>query len=106
MLKQDTRKPTVRNLKEILEHLEAIKSFKIDSSILSTIPDVKVKHFAVEAQSLNASRMKEVEPHKRYVLAVCFINQRYSSILDDIGEMFIKIIRTGGIQTQSCTGRR
>lgn len=94
-LKQDTGKPTTKNLKQIIDILEKIKSFNIEAGILSTIPNIKVKHFVTEAEALDAAKIKELKPQKRYTLAVAFISQKASCILDDIGEMFVKLVRSG-----------
>lgn len=93
LLKQETGKPTNKNLNEIIDHYHNLKSFKINLSILSIIPDIKIKHFAAEAKTLNSAQMKRLEPYKRYTLTVCFLKHKLSTILDDFGEMFIKIIK-------------
>ena len=38
--------------------------------------------------------MKKLETYKRYTLAVCFLKQNISSMLDDLGEMFIKLVKS------------
>lgn len=94
LLKQETGKLSTKNLKEIITHLEKIKNIQIDSSALSIIPDIKIKHFASEAKTLDAAKIKEVEPYKRYTLAASFLKQKHSTILDDMGEMFIKLVKS------------
>ncbi|WP_053956400.1 Tn3 family transposase [Inediibacterium massiliense] len=94
LLKKETGKPTNKNLKQIILYYQSIKAFKINLSILSIIPDIKVKHFASEAKTLNSAQMKRLEPYKRYTLAICFLKHKLSSILDDFGEMFIKFIKS------------
>lgn len=37
--------------------------------------------------------MKELKASKRYTLAACFLKQKLASTLDNIGEMFIKLIK-------------
>lgn len=100
VLKKDAGKPSINNIKNLIIALENIKSFEIKSDILSTIPDVKLKNFVCEAQALDASKMKELKPHKRYTLAIAFLMQKYSSTLDDIGEMFIKIVKSSQKKAQ------
>ncbi|PRR81176.1 Tn3 family transposase [Clostridium vincentii] len=94
VLKEDPGKLNPDNLSQILEVFESIKAFNIKEHILSTIPDVKLKHFVNASEALNASKMKELEEHKRYTLAVTFITQKYANILDDIGEMFVKLVKS------------
>lgn len=45
---------------------------------------------AAEAKTLDASRMMEMEPKKKYTLAISLVSIQLSKILDDIGEMLIK----------------
>ena len=93
ILKEDPGKLTAKNLSQILEIFESIKAFNIKEHILSTIPDVKLKNFVCAAEALNSAKMKELEASKRYTLAVAFITQKYANILDDVGEMFVKLVK-------------
>lgn len=93
-LKEFNGKPTVNTLSHILEILNDIKAFNIKEKMLLTIPDSKLKHFVNEADMLDASRMKELNKFKRYTLAVAFISQRCANVLDDIGEIFVKLVKS------------
>lgn len=93
-LKELSGKPTVNTLVQIIEILNSIKAFNVKEKILLSIPDSKLRHFVYEAEMLDASRMKELNKFKRYTLAVAFISQRCANILDDIGEIFVKLVRS------------
>lgn len=93
VLKENTGKITPNNLSHVLEVLESIKAFNIKEQVLLTIPDVKIKHFVCAAAELDASKMKELEEYKRYTLAVAYISQRCANIIDDVGEMFVKLVK-------------
>jgi len=54
---------------------------------------VKVQHFAAEAQTLDVSKMRRLNPAKRYTLAAAFLTLQYAQALDDLTEMFIKRMR-------------
>ena len=54
---------------------------------------MKVQHFAAEAQTLDMSKMRRLNPAKRYTLAAAFLTLQYAQALDDITEMFIKRMR-------------
>jgi Tn3 transposase DDE domain len=54
------------------------------------VPDVKVKHFAAEARTLDAARRQALEPQKRLALAVALLATQSAQALDDLAEMFIK----------------
>jgi TnpA family transposase len=94
LLKEEPGKPSHKNLKEIILHYHMLKAFKINETILSSIPNIKIKHFAEEAKTLNAAQMKKLETYKRYTLALCFLKQNIASMLDDLGEMFIKLVKS------------
>ncbi|UTR13547.1 hypothetical protein MM221_13035 [Salipaludibacillus sp. LMS25] len=54
------------------------------------IPPSKIERLSGEATTLDAARMKELEPNKRYTLAVALLCTQFAKTLDDIGEMFTK----------------
>lgn len=93
-LKEGPGKLNPDNLAQVLEILTDIKAFNIKEQVLFTIPDVKLKHFVCAAEALNATKMKELGEYKRYALAVAFITQRCADILDDVGEMFVKLVKS------------
>ena len=89
-VKQDPGKPILKNLKALVLRLKWLLELHNYQTALLGIPSLKVKHFASEAISLGAARMKRLEPYKRYALAVSLIATSYARTLDDLAEMFIK----------------
>ena len=89
-LKQDPGRPILKNLKALVWRLKWLSELNTYQSALSHIPNVKLKHFATEAMSLDAGRMKELEPHKRYTLAAALIATQSARTLDDLASMFIR----------------
>jgi TnpA family transposase len=89
-LKQDPGKPILKNLKALVWRLKWLSQLNIYQNALSHIPNVKLKHFATEAMSLDAARMKELEPNKRYTLAAALIATQSARTLDDLASMFIR----------------
>ena len=89
-LKQDPGKPILKNLKALVWRLKWLSQVNIYQDALSHIPNVKLKHFATEAMSLDAARMKELEPNKRYTLAAALIATQSARTLDDLASMFIR----------------
>ena len=71
-LKTDPGKPTVNNLRKLLMQMDWMRTLYIDLRSLKELPDAKLRNFAAEAKSLDAARMRELEPHKRYALADSF----------------------------------
>ncbi|WP_242196191.1 hypothetical protein [Bacillus cereus group sp. BfR-BA-01492] len=47
------------------------------------IPPAKIERLAAEAKTLDASRMKKLEPHKRYTLAVSLLSIQLANTIDD-----------------------
>jgi len=89
-LKTDPGSPTLTHLKDLVDHLDWLTTRTVDAAILAGVPDVKVKHFAAEARTLDAARMAALEPQKRYTLAVSLLAVQAARARDDVAEMFIK----------------
>lgn len=89
-LKNDPGKPTLSELRALVTHLNWLTERNVGATAFTGVPDVKVQHFAAEAKSLDAARMNEMEPHKRYTLAAALIKAQVARALDDLGEMFVK----------------
>ena len=92
-LKQEPGQPMLSRLQELVERLQWLSQLQFGQTAIAQIPQVKVRHFAAEAETLNANQMKELEPDKRYTLVVSLLAVQYARTLDDIAEMFIKRMR-------------
>src|SRR5262249_21323080 len=90
LLKQEPGSPTLTHLKHWLDRRVWLAKYSVGEQALKNIPDVKVKHFAAEARTLDAARMLEMEPQKRMTLAVCLLKVQSARILDDLAQMLIK----------------
>jgi uncharacterized protein YcgL (UPF0745 family) len=91
-IKSEPGKLTKDNLKERITYYQWLSKYSVDEQALSNIPDVKIKQFSAEANSLNVTRMLELTENKRYALAEAFIFKKVSRTLDDFGDMLIKLI--------------
>ena len=89
-LKLDPGKPMLKHLQELVWRLQWLDELNVNCPALADTPDTKVKHFAAEAMTLDAARMKSLEPYKRYTLAVSLLSEKKARTLDDLAEMFIK----------------
>jgi hypothetical protein len=72
-LKQEPGSPTLTHLKLWLDRQAWLAQYRTGPQALDGIPDVKVKHFAAEARTLDAARMLEMEPRKRLTLAASLV---------------------------------
>jgi TnpA family transposase len=89
-LKQDARSPTLTHLRNLLDRQQWLALERPAVALNSLLPDVKLRQFALEAKSLDARRMQEMAPAKRYTLAATLIELQNARVLDDLTEMFIK----------------
>jgi TnpA family transposase len=89
-LKRDPGRATLTHLQTWIERQHQLLALQWGQDALVGIPLVKVKHFAAEAMTLDAARMKQTEPHKRYTLAVAMLAVQSARTLDDLAELFIK----------------
>lgn len=92
-IKQDPGKPTLTHLQQWTERSQWLSQLRCGTDALSSLPEAKLKHFAQEAQTLDAAQMKELPTHKRYTLAVALIHSQYAQGLDDLAEMLIKCLQ-------------
>ncbi|QWH75465.1 Tn3 family transposase (plasmid) [Bacillus mycoides] len=89
-LKQDAKSPTIKHFRELVVQMEWLMAQKVNTTILKSIPSIKVRQMASEAKTLDAARMKKMEPKKRYALALSFVQSQLAHVLDNIGEMMVK----------------
>ena len=89
-LKLDPSRATLTQLQAWIDRRNQLLALQCGQDALVGIPLVKVKHFAAEAMTLDAARMKQMEPHKRYTLAVALLSVQSARTLDDLAELFIK----------------
>jgi hypothetical protein len=89
-LKQLPQKASLKNLQELLDHLEWLTSLGDYKKVLENVSNLKIKHFAGEARVLDAGEIKDFNPPKRYALLVCLIHRALVKARDALGEMFIK----------------
>ncbi len=91
-LKQLPKKPTLKNLQELLNHLEWLLDLGDFEPLLKDIPPLKIKHFAAEARALDAGELKDFNEPKRYALLICLIRRAHVKVRDALGQMFIRRI--------------
>jgi len=91
-IKQDPGKPTLTHLQQWTERSQWLSQLRFGSDALLALPEAKLKHFAQEAQTLDAAQMKELPTDKRYTLAVALIHSQYAQGLDDLAEMLLLLI--------------
>jgi TnpA family transposase len=89
-VKYEPKSPTLKHMKELIDHLNWLKTQNVGASALMALPDVKIKQFAAEARTLNLTLMNGLQSPKRYTLAAALIREQVARSLDDVAEMFVR----------------
>jgi hypothetical protein len=93
LIKQEPKKPTVNNVREFVDHLRWLKSFDSCLPVDFNVPASKLKRFIIEARALNVANMNELTEYKRFTLAALLVRSQTGKALDDIGDIFIRIMQ-------------
>lgn len=93
-LKREPGHPTLTHLRDLLDRLTWFGQWPDLQPALAALPEVKVRHFAAEANTLDAARMLAMEPNKRVTLGSALLRVRAAQARDDLAEMFIKRMLT------------
>jgi hypothetical protein len=75
---------------QLVTHLGGLELFGDKSALLAGLTPAKVRHFAGEAQVLDAAELKDITPPKRYTLLLCLVQRAQIQARDDLAEMFSK----------------
>jgi TnpA family transposase len=93
-LKREPKKPTTRAVASFLKHIDGIRAF---ADGLPGLPErlsvSKREQLVIEARALDVAELRSLKINKRYALAVLFIQAQLQKALDDVAEIFIKIMR-------------
>ena len=89
-LKQDTAKPTVHGMRDLLVRFDQLTALSNYNTALKTIPIVKVSQWALEGNALDAASMADLAPSKRYAVTLAVIRQRLAIVTDDLCDVFCK----------------
>jgi len=92
-LKQEPKRPTVKNMRESIQQLHWLQSLNAESKALDPIPEVKFQRFSDEARSLNVNEMNDLPQEKRYTLATALIRAQTAQAIDDLADMFIRSVK-------------
>ena len=93
-LKRDPGRPTLTTMQLLLDRLEQLTTYGLDLETLTAVPVRKLHHFAAEADSLDAARMQDVEPRKRYALIAAFLAVQTAATRDDLATLLIRRMRS------------
>ena len=85
-IKQDAGNPTLTHLKDLVSHDRWLSTKTTGLQALQGVSMRKIKQMAAEAKTLDASRMLEMEPNKRYALAIALLFVQSTTVKRDSPE--------------------
>src|SRR5207248_7653943 len=91
-LKREPNQPTTTRIRAHLAHARWLQSLKSARRAVDGIPETKLQRFADEARALNVTQMHRYREAKRATLAVALIRVRTAQALDDLAEMFLRLM--------------
>lgn len=89
-LKHLPKPPSLSHLQEWLDQLEWLVSLGETEGPLKGLPPLKVKHFAAEAQALDAHELKDFSRPKRMTLLLSLLRRQRVQARDQLALMLIK----------------
>ncbi len=90
-MKQEPKKPTVKNTKEFIKHLQWLEQLATALPNIQYIPTAKRQYMVDEAIAQDIKDMHDLKLEKRFTLATVLLKTVIAKARDDIAEMFIKL---------------
>ncbi len=91
-LKALPKNPTITHFQELLKHHNWLSSFGDMNNHLAHIIPIKLKQFAEQAKSLDASNLSDFNQSKRYTLILCLISQAQTHTKDALAITFCRTL--------------
>lgn len=93
-LKQEPKRPAARAIASLLKHINGIRKLAEGLPVPPAILSVcKRTQLVTEARALDVAELRSLKTAKRRALAVLFIQAQLQKALDDVAEIFIKVMR-------------
>jgi hypothetical protein len=93
-LKREPKRPAARAVASFLKHIQGLRKLADGLPAAPAILSVsKRTQLVIEARALDVAEFRSLKANKRYALAVLFIQAQLEKALDDVAEIFIKVMR-------------
>ena len=93
-IKRLPRRPSRKHLKESIDHLEWLESLSSMGAELKEVAPALIQHFAHQAQTADASDLKEFAPAKRYTLLLSLLHNAKARGRDTVAGTVVKRMAT------------
>ncbi|MAZ88849.1 MAG: Tn3 family transposase [Cellvibrionaceae bacterium] len=104
ILKREPKKLGNKEVRSYLQHVHWLQTLG-ETLPEVDVPVVKYRQFALEARALTAPEMARLKVNKRYALAVILIRQQHSKALDDVANLYIKMLRSMEASAQAALNK-
>jgi TnpA family transposase len=89
--KREAGPATLKHFRELVAHRRWLERYAPNIDLAQLLPDAKLRQFAAEAESLDASSMKRIEPDERRItLLAALLSMRTAQAKDNVGETLVK----------------
>jgi len=93
-LKREPKRPATREIARFLQHIHTLRRLEDGlPSAPALLSVAKRTQLITEARALDIAELRALKPAKRHTLAVLFIQAQLQKALDDVAEIFIKVMR-------------
>ena len=93
-LKCEPKRPAARAIASFLKHIQGMRKLADGLPAVPTMLSVSRRaQLVIEARALGVAEFRSLKASKRYALAVLFIQAQLQKALDDVTEIFIKVMR-------------
>lgn len=93
-LKREPKRPAARAIASFLKHIQGLRKLADGLPPAPTVLSVgKRAQLVTEARALDVAEFRSLKTIKRHALAVLFIQAQLQKALDDVAEIFIKVMR-------------
>src|SRR3954463_11783011 len=89
-VKTEPKRPTPRNMRDFLRHLDCLRAQGAGTAVFAIIPTATRRSFAAEARTLTANVMAEMVEPKRLALMAALLQGQTARTLDDLADMFVR----------------
>ncbi|MCP3927366.1 MAG: Tn3 family transposase, partial [Desulfobacterales bacterium] len=93
-LKHEPRQPTTKNMREFAKHMHWLRSLNKKNARFDFIPEIKVKHFADEAKTLDLTGIDETRENKKYAFMAALIFTQAAKATDDFTDIFVRRLQS------------
>lgn len=91
-VKAEPLRPSPQRMREFLVHLRWLRGQQV-GGVFTGVPDQKLRQFAAEAKTLNATELGRLVEAKRLAFIAALVHRQTARALDDVTDMFVRLMQ-------------